>query len=108
MGGGIAHQSAARGIPVVMKDIAEAGLEQGMTEAAGLLSRQVERGRLSAADMGQALARIRPTLDYSGFEHCDAVIEAVVGKQAVEEAVVTAGESRDGAGTVLRPNSQTV
>jgi len=108
MGGGIAHQSAARGIPVLMKDIAEAGLEQGMTEAAGLLSRQVERGRLSAADMGQALARIRPTLDYSGFEHCDAVIEAVVEKQAVKEAVLTEVETRVGADTVLCSNTSTI
>ncbi|WP_251258794.1 3-hydroxyacyl-CoA dehydrogenase NAD-binding domain-containing protein, partial [Enterobacter hormaechei] len=43
MGGGIAYQSAWKGVPVVMKDINEKSLTLGMTEAAKLLNKQLER-----------------------------------------------------------------
>jgi len=42
-GGGIAYQSASRGTPIVMKDIADKQLDLGMSEANKLLSKQVER-----------------------------------------------------------------
>lgn len=44
MGGGIAYQSAWKGVPVVMKDINDKSLTLGMTEAAKLLNKQLERG----------------------------------------------------------------
>jgi 3-hydroxyacyl-CoA dehydrogenase/enoyl-CoA hydratase/3-hydroxybutyryl-CoA epimerase/enoyl-CoA isomerase len=43
MGGGIAYQSAWKGVPVVMKDISDKSLTLGMTEAAKLLNKQLER-----------------------------------------------------------------
>ena len=43
MGGGIAYQSARKGVPVVMKDISEKSLTLGMTEAAKLLNKQLEQ-----------------------------------------------------------------
>ena len=38
MGGGIAYQSASKGTPIVMKDIAQPALDLGLGEAAKLLS----------------------------------------------------------------------
>ncbi len=49
MGGGIAYQSARKGVPVVMKDISDKSLTLGMTEAAKLLNKQLERGKKSTA-----------------------------------------------------------
>lgn len=43
MGGGIAYQSAWKGVPVVMKDINDKSLTLGMTEAAKLLNKQQAR-----------------------------------------------------------------
>ena len=45
MGGGIAHQSASTGTPIIMKDIDEKALDLGLAEASKLLSKPVERGR---------------------------------------------------------------
>lgn len=108
MGGGIAYQSAYKGTPVLMKDIAEQGLEQGMEEAAKLLAKRVDRGRMSATEMGKALARIRPTLDYAGFDQVDIVVEAVVEKLQVKQAVLTEVEAKVGADTVLCSNTSTI
>src|SRR5690606_4995307 len=46
MGGGIAYQSAWKGVPVIMKDINDKSLTLGMTEAAKLLNKQLERGKI--------------------------------------------------------------
>jgi 3-hydroxyacyl-CoA dehydrogenase/enoyl-CoA hydratase/3-hydroxybutyryl-CoA epimerase/enoyl-CoA isomerase len=43
MGGGIAYQTASKGTPIIMKDIASKALDLGMGEATKLLSKQVER-----------------------------------------------------------------
>ena len=49
MGGGIAYQSAWKGVPVVMKDINDKSLTLGMTEAAKLLNKQLERGKIDGS-----------------------------------------------------------
>ena len=60
MGGGIAYTSALKGVPVRMKDIQQAGLDQGMAEANKLLQRQVKAGRMDAAKADKVLAAITP------------------------------------------------
>ncbi|MBF3314133.1 fatty acid oxidation complex subunit alpha FadB, partial [Leptospira borgpetersenii serovar Hardjo-bovis] len=44
MGGGIAYQSAWKGVPVIMKDINEKSLTLGISDASKLLKKQLERG----------------------------------------------------------------
>lgn len=108
MGGGIAYQAASKGVAVLMKDIATAGLDQGMAEAGKLLSKRVERGRMAAADMAATLARIRPTLDYQGFEDAQVVVEAVVENQKVKQQVLTECEALLPDDAVLCSNTSTI
>lgn len=108
MGGGIAYQSASRGVPVLMKDIRSEALDRGMAEAAGLFSKQVERSRLSAADMGAALSAIRPTLDFGGFDQLDVVVEAVVENPKVKQAVLAECEAQLPEQAVLASNTSTI
>ncbi|MGK6699719.1 fatty acid oxidation complex subunit alpha FadB [Acinetobacter baumannii] len=61
MGGGIAYQAASKGTPIIMKDIGNPQLALGMKEANNLLTKQVERKKMKPAQMGETLARIRPT-----------------------------------------------
>jgi 3-hydroxyacyl-CoA dehydrogenase/enoyl-CoA hydratase/3-hydroxybutyryl-CoA epimerase/enoyl-CoA isomerase len=90
MGGGIAYQSALKGTPIIMKDIAQAGIDLGLAEASKLLSKQVERGRMSAVDeMAAVLNKIQPSLTYEGFADVDVVVEAVVENPKVKHAVLT-------------------
>ena len=78
MGGGIAYQSAYKGTPIKMKDINQEGLDLGLSEANKLLAKRVDRGRMTAAQMGDILNSIDPTLTYGGFDNVDIVVEAVV------------------------------
>lgn len=108
MGGGISYQSASRGVPVLMKDVAAQALQAGMAEAAKLLEKQVERGKLTTAKMAQALAGITPTLSYGDFGAVDFVVEAVVESEAVKKKVLAEVEALLPEQAVLATNTSTI
>jgi 3-hydroxyacyl-CoA dehydrogenase/enoyl-CoA hydratase/3-hydroxybutyryl-CoA epimerase/enoyl-CoA isomerase len=108
MGGGIAYTSAVRGTPVVMKDVAQSALDLGVSEAKKLLSKQVESGRMKPDKAEAVLADIRPTLDYSGFESVDIVVEAVVESMKVKKTVLTELEKRVGPNTIIASNTSSL
>lgn len=108
MGGGIAYQSAYKGTPILMKDINEKGIEQGLNEASKLLGKQVEKGRLTPAKMAVALNAIRPTLSYGDFGHVDIVVEAVVENPKVKQAVLAEVESHVKDDAILASNTSTI
>jgi 3-hydroxyacyl-CoA dehydrogenase/enoyl-CoA hydratase/3-hydroxybutyryl-CoA epimerase/enoyl-CoA isomerase len=108
MGGGIAYQSALKGTPIVMKDIAQAGIDLGLSEASKLLAKQVERGRMSPADMAGVLNKIQPSLSYEGFDNVDVVVEAVVENPKVKHAVLAETEAEIREDAILASNTSTI
>lgn len=108
MGGGIAYQAASKGLPIIMKDIKASQLDLGMGEASKLLSTQVERGKMTTAQMGQTLSRIRPTLNYGDFAETDIVIEAVVENPKVKHAVLKEVEGLVKKDCILASNTSTI
>lgn len=108
MGGGIAYQSALKGTPIKMKDIAQAGIDLGLSEANKLLSKRVERKKMNASEMGDVLNRIEPTLVYDGFNKVDIVVEAVVENPNVKQSVLAEVESKVNADTVIASNTSTI
>ena len=108
MGGGIAYQSAYKGIPIKMKDINQEGLDLGIGEANKLLSKQVNRGRMSVDKMGSVLADIDPTLSYDNFDSVDVVVEAVVENPKVKHSVLAEVEKAVTADTVITSNTSTI
>jgi 3-hydroxyacyl-CoA dehydrogenase/enoyl-CoA hydratase/3-hydroxybutyryl-CoA epimerase/enoyl-CoA isomerase len=108
MGGGISYQSASRGVPVFMKDIAPQALEAGMGEAVKLLQKQVERGKLDTAQMAGTLASITPTLSYGDFAAVDFVVEAVVENEGVKKKVLAEAETKIPQTAVLASNTSTI
>lgn len=108
MGGGIAYQSASKGVPIKMKDIAQKGLDQGLEEANRLFTKLVEKGRMDAHKMGESLNRIEPTLGYAGFDQVQMVVEAVVENAKVKRAVLAETEAQVAEDTVLASNTSTI
>ena len=88
MGGGIAYQSASKGIPAVMKDINEKALALGMGEAHQAAHRPARKGPHRWHQDGQVLSAITPTLSYDNVKHVDVVVEAVVENPKVKAAVL--------------------
>ena len=95
MGGEIAQVIAASGTPVVLKDVKQEFVDQGLEKA-----RQVTEGQLGAlvgkqkitqedADrqLDETVGRITGTVDYEGFGDVDFVIEAVPERMDIKQAV---------------------
>ncbi len=95
MGGQIAQTIAAAGIPVVLKDIDDALVHAGMTEARNVTTGQVtklaEKGRITAeqaeSQIEEILGRIHGTTSYERFGDVDFVVEAVPEKMQIKQAV---------------------
>ncbi|MEM8593816.1 MAG: fatty acid oxidation complex subunit alpha FadB [Pseudomonadota bacterium] len=108
MGGGIAYQSAYKGTPIYMKDIFQKGLDQGMEEASSILSKRVNRKRMTPKKMGEVLSNIRPTLTYEGMDDVDIVVEAVVENLKVKQSVLAELETKVKDGTIIASNTSTI
>lgn len=109
MGGGIAQLIADQAeIPVRMKDIHSAALASGMEHAGEVLSKRLERRRLTEPEMKRKMALMRPTLDYSGFQSVDFVVEAVVEKMAVKQAVFAELAGQVSEETILASNTSSL
>ncbi len=108
MGGGIAYQSALKGTPILMKDVREEGIQLGLSEAAKLLAKRVERNRMTVPQMAEALNGIRPTLSYGDFGDVDIVVEAVVENPKVKQVVLAEVEGHVGEDTILASNTSTI
>lgn len=108
MGGGIAYQSALKGVPIKMKDIAQSGIDLGLSEANKLLTKRVERKRMTVSEMGDVLNRIEPALTYDGFEQVDIVVEAVIENPKIKRSVLAEVETEVGSDTIITSNTSTI
>ena len=108
MGGGIAYQSAYKGTPIIMKDINDQALELGLSTAAGILTKQVDRGRMNAKKMAVVLNNITPSLSYDSVKDVDIVVEAVVENPKVKGMVLAEVESVLSDDAILTSNTSTI
>ncbi|WP_028116953.1 fatty acid oxidation complex subunit alpha FadB [Ferrimonas senticii] len=108
MGGGIAYQSASKGVPAVMKDINQSALDLGLAEASKLLGAQLARGRIKADKMAKVLNSIVPSLDYTAVKDVDVVVEAVVENPKVKAMVLAEVESHVSDEAIITSNTSTI
>jgi enoyl-CoA hydratase/3-hydroxyacyl-CoA dehydrogenase len=96
MGGEIAQVIAAAGVQVILKDIDQRFVDQGLARAEEVTRAQLaslrDRGKLTPeaaeAQAVEILGRIEPALSYDGFGDVDFVVEAVPERLAVKQAVL--------------------
>ncbi|HXU45533.1 MAG TPA: 3-hydroxyacyl-CoA dehydrogenase NAD-binding domain-containing protein [Thermoanaerobaculia bacterium] len=109
MGGGIAQLIAHEaGLPVRMKDVRVEALALGMAHARQLFDRMLKRRRITRPEVQRKLALLEPTLDYSGFERADLVVEAVVEKLEVKQEVFREIAAHAAPGAVLASNTSSL
>ncbi|MCK5291016.1 MAG: 3-hydroxybutyryl-CoA dehydrogenase [Thermoplasmata archaeon] len=87
MGNGIAQVCALSGHDVVMRDIEDRFLENGMNAIQKSLSKGVEKGKLAQEQADQALSRIQTTLNVEDLKNVDLVIEAVIENADLKKSV---------------------
>ncbi|MGI9029153.1 MAG: 3-hydroxyacyl-CoA dehydrogenase family protein [Ilumatobacteraceae bacterium] len=78
MGAGLAEVAAKAGFDVVVRSRRRAGAEDVVAGVTSNLQRQVDKGRLEAADMEATVARLSATDHLGRLADCDLVIESIV------------------------------
>jgi 3-hydroxybutyryl-CoA dehydrogenase len=76
MGAGIAQVAASTGFDVVLADASLELADRGKKKIAAILSKQVERQKMTAESSASLLARIAPAAGPDEFRGCDFVVEA--------------------------------
>jgi 3-hydroxyacyl-CoA dehydrogenase len=87
MGGEIAHVIANADIPVVLKDVDQKFVEQGLEKARSLWQARVDAGKLTAEELERKTGLITGTLGYESFGDVDFVIEAVPERIELKQTV---------------------
>lgn len=109
MGGGIAQLIADKTEAAVrMRDINWKAIAGGMKAAAKIWKKKVDRRRMTRGEMQRKLARITSTIDWSGFERCDLVVEAVVENVEIKRQVLSEFEAIAGPNAVFATNTSTI
>jgi len=108
MGGGIAMVFANAGIPVLLKDVEEATLDQGMGKIRKNYASSVQRGRFTQAFVDERLQLIEPVLSYDKFSSVDMVVEAVFEGMALKKAVFAELDRTCRKGAILASNTSTL
>lgn len=78
MGGGIAFVTSTKaGVPVRIKDVRPEGIANAMKYSYDILNKKVKKRFMRSSEMQKQLSLITGTLDYSGYQDTDIVVEAV-------------------------------
>jgi len=75
MGNGIAQVAAASGLAVIMNDIKQEFVDKGLKTIAGILARNVEKGKMTAADKDALLGRIKGSVSLEDMAAAEFVVE---------------------------------
>jgi len=108
MGAGIAYVSALAGIEVVLLDRDMEGAEKGKNYSAGLMDKQINRGRTTNDNKTTLLSLIKASADYDDLEGCDLVIEAVFENRELKANVLPQAESKLQTGAIMASNTSTL
>lgn len=108
MGSGIATALVLSNIPVVLKELNESFLEQGLNRIKENLESRVKRGRLSKEMYKKSMSLINGTLDYKDFKDVDLVIEAVIENIPLKQQIFSDLEKYCPPHCILASNTSTV
>lgn len=105
MGGGISMNFLSAGIPVTIVETTQEALDRGT----GIMLKNYEataaKGRMTAEQVGQAMALLTPTLDLNALADCDLIIEAVFENMDVKKEIFTKLDAIARAGAILASNT---
>ncbi len=108
MGHGIALVSAKSGYDVVMSDVEEKFVNRGMEMIGRILSRNVEKGKMSNDEKEKSLSRIKGITKIEGMKDCDIVIEAVIENIDLKKSIFTEVDEILGSQAILASNTSTI
>jgi 3-hydroxybutyryl-CoA dehydrogenase len=108
MGAGIVETCARADFHVVAREVNDDLLQRGLKRIQDSMSKAVQRGKLSQADMEATSARIRGTLNLADFKDCDLVVEAAVENMSLKKTIFTELDSICHSDVILASNTSSL
>jgi 3-hydroxybutyryl-CoA dehydrogenase len=108
MGGGIAQVAAVAGFETVVYDVSEGQIERCRQTHQKLLSRAVEKQRMTAEAMNATTSRLSYTSAFDALSSADIVIEAVVEDAKVKRELFAKLDAMAGADAILATNTSSI
>jgi 3-hydroxyacyl-CoA dehydrogenase len=108
MGGEIAPAIANADIPVVLKDVDQRFVEQGLEKARSLWQGRVDAGKMDAEERDRKLGLISGTTDYDAFGDVDFVVEAVPERMEIKQIVFSELDEATPGHAILASNTSSL
>ena len=108
MGNGIAQVAAAAGLNVIMSDIKQEFVDNGMKVIDSSLGRLLKKEKITQADKDAILGRIKPTLDVKDMAEADMVVEAATENLDLKISIFQNLDSICKEGVVLASNTSSI
>lgn len=108
MGGGIAQLAARAGLDVILHDSVPAAVHRAVERITADFRASAGKGKISATEATQGLARIHPCKAFNELGAADIVIEAAIEDLAVKREIFRALDSIVGPRTILATNTSSL
>ncbi len=108
MGAGIAYVAARAGIQVVLIDRTDEAAHKGKAHVEDILSKGVQRKKVTAEKAQEIADRVLATTDYEALQGADLVVEAVFEDVGIKAEVTRKAESQLGEEAVFATNTSTL
>lgn len=108
MGSGIAQVCAQAGYSVLLNDLKAEFVERGLAGIKKNLNRQVDKGRMTAEQLGEIVGRINSSHDLQDAAKVDLVIEAAVENMDIKAKIFAQLDEIAPAHTILASNTSSL
>ena len=87
MGAEIAQTISFSGVPVLLKDVDQARVDQGLGVIRKIYQRRVDRGKMTLDELEKKMTLVTGVTDFDSFNDVDLVVEAVPEKLELKQRV---------------------
>jgi 3-hydroxybutyryl-CoA dehydrogenase len=108
MGNGIVQVAAMSGLNVIMSDIKDEFVQRGLQNITKVLSRNVEKGKMSAQDKDAVLGRIKTSVNLKDHGAADYVVEAATENEPIKFQIFRDLDSACRPGVILATNTSSI
>jgi 3-hydroxybutyryl-CoA dehydrogenase len=108
MGNGIAQVAAQAGLDVLMHDIADKFVANGMAVITKNLKRSVDKGKMEQAEMDAVLSRISTTTELAAMKDVDIVVEAATENEKIKLDIFAQLDEICPEGAILASNTSSI
>lgn len=105
MGAEIAQVITYSGLPVVLKDVNQQLVDQGIAKIRSIYQKRLDKGKMDASELENKMSLVSGATGYDAFKDADIVIEAVPEKMELKKKVFQDLESHISETAILATNT---